>query len=826
MHLPRYYTSLIAFFLVLYDGQASCAPINVLYQHQVLRHNGAEYGGNPKARKYHPLEKRLNVPEVLNKRSFPGNMQLITTPNRPEMESQIPVTTAASISVGGTDEKPKFLKTVAQGLSNFFKTIKDWFKSDSRTESFKDLGRRFSSWFRNIKEKILKSKRYPVTEQEPLPAVISVDSLPRGAGTGVAASEQIAHINAAFSAAQPETEVKKPAVPVLPVEEQANALVHVKPTEPVEPVEPVKLPERIESNAPVLQANIGVSRAEIDGAVSGGPESIAPAPTLALVYPKISTPKVFSPKAVSPKAPTPKMPTPEVPKAEVYSPEAPTPGAASLKAPTPEVVSPKAPTPDVASPKIPTPKVASKEATPKVRTPKVPTPEAVVPKAPTPGVATPEETASGVLTPQRDTIDHGIIHMSVQPLDQAEPPYQPMAETEPATQETTQKGREQDAAERLAANLDSEYEGSFDDDEAQGALRPAMGSLVDVDYERLRKLPSGYRSPFNSEYESGPPRGRIGTFSKKADKELRELEAEGYKDYPVPHFDEGVRKNPNHLDPMDNLFLEQGLDPLKVDPRDRRNYAIILEWYKQTRAPQDRGHPNHRELYEADPNPPPDENGRRYLWGTDTYAEQSSRPAPVPYIRDKMKKAGTLEKIGQMLTFGLISNDPNRPHFWFHDWLPGFGRRNEIEDWINLNIPANWIQGNFPTEVGPVSRKKYEGLTPLERKARLTAYNNRYKDAADRKNKKNANILHRMGQADACAQALRAGKSQAAASLAFPCAEEILKNRTLWDQLKARLFNRQARHNLLKQARNMRNIDREDLHMRLEADGVLVVDEP
>ncbi|RPB22780.1 hypothetical protein L211DRAFT_834969 [Terfezia boudieri ATCC MYA-4762] len=179
-----------------------------------------------------------------------------------------------------------------------------------------------------------------------------------------------------------------------------------------------------------------------------------------------------------------------------------------------------------------------------------------------------------------------------------------------------------------------------------------------------------------------------------------------------------------------------------------------------------------------------------------------------------------------MTTFGLFSNDPNRPHFWFHDWLPGFDRRTEIEDWIELNIPATWIQNNFPTEVGPVSRRKYENLSPLERKARLEAYNAHYKDAADRKNRQNAHDLYKMGQADACVQALRAGDSQADAALNFPCEEEILNNRVLWDKLKARLFTKQARHNLLKQAKNMHSIDREDLHERLEADGVLVVDQP
>ncbi|KAF8420401.1 hypothetical protein EV426DRAFT_612216 [Tirmania nivea] len=842
MHFQRYYTPLIAFWLALYVGQAFCAPIKISpYPDQVLTLIGGEHDGNPKARKYQLPEKRLRVHGILSKRNSPGTMQLTTSPNRPEIGIQTPAITAGSASVGSTDEKPKFLKSVAQGLSSFFKAIKDWFKSDTRTESFKDLGRRFSSWFRNVKEKILQRQRYPIEEPKPLPGVISFDPivpLPRRRKADDAAAqtaaEQVANNNAAFSSAQPGTEsglvktpakARLPAVPVEPVKEQEQALVHVEPAESVKPVKP---------DTPVPQ----VSGAEINGAASRGPESIASASeqnALVLVSQEVPTIKVSAPEAVAPKAPTLKLSTPDVPGLEVYSPKAsipeatspkvPTSQAASPKEPTPGVGSPKAPNPEVDSPKVPTPEVAShKEATPKIRTPKVPTPEAVTPKAPTPDVPIPEEASD--LTPQRDTIDYDSIRMPIRPLDQIKPPYKSMAEVELVTQEAIRKAREQNAAERLAANLDSEYEGSFDDDEAQDALRPGMGSLVDADYERLRKLPSGYRSPFNSEYESGPPRGRIGTFSKKADKELRELQAEGYEDYPMPHFDEGVRKNPSYLDPMDSLFLEQGLDPLKIDPKDRRNYAIILEWYKQTKAPQDRKHPNHRELYEADHNPPPDEHGRRYLWGTDTYMEQSSRPAPVPYIREKMKEAGNLEKIGEMGTFGLFSNDPNRPHFWFHDWLPGFDRKNEIEDWIELNIPATWIQNNFPTEVGPVSRRKYEGLSPLERKARLIAYNNGYKDAANRKNKKNAHILHKMGQADACAQAVRVGGSQAAAGMDFPCEEEILKNRTLWDSLKARLFTKQERHNLLKQAKNMHNIDREDLHMRLEADGVLVVDEP
>jgi len=840
MYFSRCYTPVIAYLLALYVGQAFCAPINAsLYRDQAVKFTGGKHEGNPKARKYQLPEKRLRVHGIFNKRDIPSAMQLITTQSRPEIEAQTPTITAASTSVGSTsigstDEKPKFLKTVAQGLSNFFKAISNWFKSDSRTESFKDLGRRFSSWFRNIKEKILQSKRYPVEEPKPLPGVISFDPfvpLPRRRKSDVTAeqtaAEQVANINAALSSAQLGTEsgpLKTPskarvtAVPVVPVKEQEQALLNFKPAESIKPAEPVK------SDSPVPQ----VSGAEIDGAVLRGPESIAPASeqnALVLVSPKVPARKASTLEAVAHKAPPPKMSTPEVLKAEIYSLNAPTPEAASPKVPAPQAAPLKANTPEVASPKISTPGVASpKEATPKVRSPKVPAPEAVTTKAPTPDVPTPEEPSE--LTPQRYTINYDAIRMPVRPLDQIKPPYQSMAEVELVAQEAIRKGREQNAAERLAASLDSEYEGSFDDDEAQNALRPGMGGLVDADYERLRKLPSGYRSPFSSEYESGPPRGRIGAFSKKADKELRELQAEGYQDYPMPHFDEGVRKHPSHLNPMDNLFLEQGLDPLKVDPRDRRNYAIILEWYKQTKAPQDRKHPNHRELYEADPNPPPDEHGRRYLWGTDTYIEQSSRPAPVPYIREKMKEAGTLEKIGKMTTFGLISNDPNRPHFWFHNLLPGFDRRTEIEDWIDLNIPATWIQNNFPTEVGPVSRRKYEGLSPLERKARLAAYNNRYKDAANRKNKQNAHILHQMGQSDACVQAVRAGKSQADAALNFPCEEEIMNNRGLWDTLKARLFTKQARHNLLKQAKNMHNIDREDLHMRLEADGVLVVDEP
>ena len=784
------------------------------YQGQALKYTGGKHGGDTKARKYQHPGERLRVHGILNKRDFPGTMQLYTAPNRSEIGSPTPTITVASTSVGGTDEKHKFLKAVAQGLSNFFQAIKDWFKSDSRTESFKDLGRRFSSWFRSIKEKILQSKRYPAEEPKPLPQGRKAD-----VAAEETAAEQVANINAVFSA-QPGTEsglvrtpakVRLPAAPVVPVKEHEQALVHVEPAGP---------------DTSLPQANTDESGAEIDAAVSEGPKSIAPAPEqnpLVFVSPKVPTPKVSIPEVVAPKAPTPKIPTPDFPKAEVYSP----------KAPTPEAASPKAPTPQAASTKVPTLEVqeaSPREATPKVRTPKVPTPEAaslqaptlhaLTSDAPTPDTPTLEEPTSSDLT------DYNAIRMPVRPLDQIKPPYQSMTEAELVTQEAIRKSREQNEAEMLAANLDYEYEGSFDDDEAQDALRPGMGSLVDADYERLRKLPSGYRSPFNSEYESGPPRGRIGTFSKKADKELRELEAEGYQDYPMPHFDEGVRKNPNHLDPMDNLFLEQGLDPLKVDPRDRRNYAIILEWYKQTKAPQDRKHPQHRELYEANPNPPPDEHGRRYLWGTDTYREQRAHPAPVPYIREKMKEAGTLEKIGKMTTFGLISNDPNRPLYWFHNLLPGFDRRTEIEDWIELNIPATWIESNFPTEVGIVSRKKYEGLTPLERKARLVAYNNRYKDAANRKNQKNAHVLHRMGQDDACAQALRAGKSQADAGREFPCEEEILKNRALWDKLKARLFTKQARYNLLKQALNMHNVDREDLHMRLEADEVKVIDEP
>ncbi|KAF8465550.1 hypothetical protein BDZ91DRAFT_763607 [Kalaharituber pfeilii] len=381
---------------------------------------------------------------------------------------------------------------------------------------------------------------------------------------------------------------------------------------------------------------------------------------------------------------------------------------------------------------------------------------------------------------------------------------------------------ERSAAERKIKKLHSESDDLFDSDENQAGNGNGYDMLANRDHDRLRKLGSGYRSPITS--ESGPPRGNVGTFSNKAAQVMTNLEtlqkAGWVKDHVPAKWDEGVRPDPNALTPTEALFLEQGLDPTKLSRKDRRNYQILLEWYKDQKKVHDVTHPQHHELYDKSPPPPP----QKWLWGTDVYYAQQDDPHPIPRLIEGNKEISALEKLGSYFTYGFLSNDPNRPKFWYNN-LPGMSRDNEVEQWISENIPASWIDKHFPLSDGPRTKQYFsDALTAQQKNEMVDQLNEATKAAAERRNKNLAKTVHGDALEWSNLQAMSKGDSQYHNYLNFPTAEQVYNDRELLERLREETYERERKLGKLKMAKKMHKEDEERLGGRLREEGVVVVE--
>ena len=396
-------------------------------------------------------------------------------------------------------------------------------------------------------------------------------------------------------------------------------------------------------------------------------------------------------------------------------------------------------------------------------------------------------------------------------------PYKPKSkeEIEALTNENIRITMERAEAERRIQELESEYSGLFDSDEAQAGNGNAYDALLNA-----------HRT--GDEEDNAPPRGDIGSFSADAKRRLYNLwthEQAGWLHDEVPAtWDDGARSDPSYISPTDALFIEQGLDPTKLSTQDRRNYQVILEWYKDQNAVQDVTHPKHHELYDTTRHPYPETN----LWGTDVYYEQVSNPAPIPSLREKMNDPALpfSKKLSAYGQFGLIGNDPNRPKFWYHDWIPTMSRDNELEDWIDSNIPISWINKHFPLPDGPRTTQYFNNALPTATKQEMAnTLNQQHKDAAVRGNNRLVELLHDDGMQEATWDAIRNGKSAAKASLDFPKLEDMKAKLGPEDlnKMRQQVYSKDLLYKKLVQAKKAHDADTEKLHGRLREEGVVVI---
>ena len=381
----------------------------------------------------------------------------------------------------------------------------------------------------------------------------------------------------------------------------------------------------------------------------------------------------------------------------------------------------------------------------------------------------------------------------------------------------------QGAAEDVAKQLDSEYDGLFDSDEAQQENNNGLDFMVNRDYEKLQAAGSGYASPINS--ESGPPRGLTHDLPTQYANERQKLLDKGVRNWLFSNWDSGERRDPNEISATDAILIEQGVDPTKLSYRDRRNYAIILEWYKMTKSNRDVTHPQHHELYYADPHPPPDKDGYRMIWGSDAYWSQKDDPSPIPGMREKNKEMGILEKLVSWLQFGVYSNDPNRPPMWYHNAFPGLRSSGELEDWIDKHVPDHFIRKHFPTPDGRRTKQYVkDALTDAERLKLADKFNEYFRDAAHRRNMIRAKILRDFAVKEATDEAFRKGENQMKASVEYPSVEKIASDKELFNKLKNKFFTDEIKYDWLTAWKRLHDHEVERLHSRLKNSGAHVVE--
>lgn len=847
----------ITFCLIFWVGQILSAPVpknSLDYQYEVEEKRRLDITDKG----YNPFVNKQKLQTILRRR------ELLAAPQTIEISYASLVkrafNTADDAAAANADEKPKLLKTVAQGLSKFFQAMKNWYRSGDKVESFKDLGRRFSSWFGKMRERLMGFRNVPIESQLASPAekIQLVNNVePVKPVVDAAAVEPVPMTSNELVRSPKVSTPKEPVKPVEPVQ-AANPVKPVKPAKPMSANELVSSLKSIKSNEavkpvnPVSKSSKAVSpvqavslapavnneASEADMSVSlpkSTPQDIILGITPEQAIPKDNAPKPALPHKYAHSAPVPKpVHRPVLRKAipnrrrPVVAPVSPAPEVAATEANAPDsaiiVHTPKVP---VSEPVAPQPAdSATSEAVTKVDAP-VDQVEIAAPAvseavsrvdAPVDRVAIAAPAVSEAVSEVDAPVDQVAI---AAPAVSAEVkwPYQSADEMARINEDSLRVAKTKADAEALFMSLDSEYEGLFE----EGALDDGktLDRLTAEDYKRLKELGANYLKPMTD--EDGPVRGRVGTFSHKAQQELDNMTAQGYVFTHVPTWKSGLRKLPHELDPIDALFLDQGVDPLQVDPKDRRNYAIILEWYKQCKAIQDPKHPQHKELYFPDPNPKPEADGRRPLWGSPAYEEQNSRPAPIPYLREEMRRADVFQKISEFQKFGLISADPNRPSFWYHKWLPGWGRTHELEDWITLNIPQDWLDENFPIIPTPKTAAKFTAdYTPARRAELLKQYNEKFMEAAKRQNLVEAKDLYRAAQQQATWAALARGASQAEASDRVPKPEKIAADKELWNRMKQKVFKDQMRFNILAYSKFWHDFDERRLKERLQKQGVVV----
>ena len=582
---------------------------------------------------------------------FPANHGVLVKRDTPAY----PVTFAYNSPTSNVpEEKPALFKTIAQGLSRFFRVVKNWFKSDNKKETFKELGRRFSSWCRGMKERILQIR------SSINPSVESAENLDQ-------AKERLSQV-------------------------QLDQLPSLLSTE----------------------GTITPSEQQDQGTVQGDRD--------------------------------------------------------------------------------------------------LETVQNLISQAPVRDGRPPPEQNNDNNSPITSIEPKVLDSRKKQEIDDERRKKKQMAIT-------AWKG----AAEDVAKHLDSEYDGLFDSDEAQQENNNGLDFMVDKDYERLQAAGSGYASPINS--ESGPPRGLAHYTPPRIKNSRQKLLDKGIRNWLIPNWDSGERADPNELSATDAVLIEQGVDPTKLSARDRRNYAIILEWYKMTKSNRDVTHPQHHELYYADPHPPPDKDGYRMIWGTDAYWSQKDDPAPIPGLREKNKEMGFLEKLVSWIQFGLYSNDPNRPPMWYHNVFPGLRSTSELEDWIESHIPEHFIKKNFPAPDGRRTKQYVkDGLTDADRLKFTNILNENYREMARHRNIERAKILRNMAVQEVTNEAYLKGENQMKASQEYPSVETIASDKELFNKLKNKFFSNEIKYDMLTSWKRLHDHEVERLNSRLQNSGVHVVE--